>query len=752
MYRVAVVQNESEMQRTGYANVIAKLRTIHKFSVDYEFDLYTVVNLSNLFENGNNHLRKYDSLIITTNATSDKTVYNKLKNEKSTIEKFIEDGKGIFIASQKKLGKQENPTGFLPESYDFRTEPRPEESSEQGEISFFEKKKNHILLSYPNKIKENNINRQCENNQFMKHFYRSFVRPVDGISYTPILIDSKKYENKKERNLVMTNTFSKKRIVISTIVLDWAYHKEILTNIITFITEGLPQIAFVSKNNNSIKELFESAKILKKSHSTYNSLSSIDELHKHIHNIYILSSDYNDADINNFLNKIDSKNGFSEKRVYQIKEENDILKLLRHSKHSSIDKIIKNSVTWLKSQHSIGKGMWHNSFWTTFEILTLFDKLGMKLNDYIIPVLEDIKEHTNKGIDRQYNQSKYSYDGVVSTTCGFVRLLLLLREKKYEQSIFTDEDLKETIRWITEKERFKAQSPFDKRNIVLTLSLIQNLSAYDITKEQYSEMITNALQNKAGSAEYSEIEICQIISIYLLNQETNENEIKHLLKYLKNNQILGAWNSNIGRTAKVLIFLLQNFDNLKSKYINENDLADMVYRGILYLRSKCNNKNWGNEDIQATAKAAHAIFLNNERNRASMYDHEVLKIIEEENSEITYSEIIEDLTNNLREYSLSYNQLKKEKETLYTTNKTLKEEMSQLENIFHKKQTRNATITYSLIISVAILFTFLVKELIDINIYYSIIAGFITAIILGVANFSVQNFNNIKNKSKNKIQ
>jgi len=742
MYRVAVIQNESEMQRTGYANVIAKLRTIQRFSVNYVFDLYTVVNLSNLFENGENYLNKYDSLIITTNATSDTIVYNKLKRKKAIIEKFIESGKGIFVLSQKKLGKQETPTDFLPEIYDFRTEPRPEESSEEGKISFYGKQKNHILLTYPNKIDVDKINRQCENNPFMRHFYRSFVRPLDEISYTPILVGDKKHENPKKRNLVMTNAYSKKRIVVSTIVLDWAYHKELLTNIITFITEGLPQIAFVNKNNNSIKELFESARILKKSHSTYSSLESIDELYKNIHNIYILSSDYIDKDIIRFLKGFDNNNDFNEKRVYQIKEENNILKLLRYSKHSSIDKLVKNSVFWLKSQYSIGKGMWHNSFWTTFEILSLFDNLGMKLNEYIIPVLNDIKNHTNKGINREYNQSKYSYDGVVSVTCGLVRLLLLLRERKYEQSIFTDDDLKGTIEWIIEKERFKTQTPFDKRNIVFTLSLIENLSDYNIETKQYLKMISSSLQNKAGSAEYSEIEICQIISIYLFNQEANESEIKSLLGALKNSQVRGAWNNNIGRSAKVLIFLLQNFDRLKNKYIVENDLEDMIYCGVLFLRSKYSNGNWGSEDIQANAKAAHAIFLNNQRNSASIYVHEVLKIIEEENSEIACFEIIEDLTDNLRQYRISYNQLKKEKEESSSENQVLTDK----ENIFLKKQAMNAKIIYGLIIIIAILITFFIKKTININIYYSIISGLIIVIILGSVNFSVQKINKVESK------
>jgi hypothetical protein len=376
------------------------------------------------------------------------------------------------------------------------------------------------------------------------------------------------------------------------------------------------------------------------------------------------------------------------------------------------------------------------------------------LNTYITTVLQDIKTH--------YNPEKHSYDGVVSATCGLIQLLCLLKEKQYQQSVFTDDDLKGMVEWIKENSRYNAQSSFDKRNIVLALSCIKNknsLSDYGLTQAEYNNMISSALNIPENeNSEYSEIDICQIISTCLLNQETHEENIKNRLEEIKNKQtFLGAWNNlkdrhdNIGRTAQVIIFLIRKFNSLKT-YINENELENIIYRGILFLRSKYNNKNWGDEDIQATAKAAHAIFLYNERNHASMYDYDVLKIIEEENSEITFSEIIKDLTSNLRKYQVSYNTLKIKKETLQEEKDNLNNTNRQLENDSAKSKKLNAVITYSLIIIVAILVTFLLKGIIEDNIYYSIIAGFITAIILGSANFAVQNFNKISNKSKEKSQ
>ena len=102
MYRVAVIQNESEMLRSGFTNVIPKLNGIKRLS-QYSFELFNVVNILKLFQEGDSHLKHFDSLIITTNATSDKTVLTILQENKNFIVEFIASGKGIFIASQKKL-------------------------------------------------------------------------------------------------------------------------------------------------------------------------------------------------------------------------------------------------------------------------------------------------------------------------------------------------------------------------------------------------------------------------------------------------------------------------------------------------------------------------------------------------------------------------------------------------------------------------------------------------------------------------
>jgi hypothetical protein len=262
--------------------------------------------------------------------------------------------------------------------------------------------------------------------------------------------------------------------------------------------------------------------------------------------------------------------------------------------------------------------------------------------------------------------------------------------------------------------------------------------------------IEKALTHRVGKTDPSEIEICQIISVLMLQNNTDDTECKGRLEELINKQTSsGAWNvshnghDNIGRTAHVLIFLLQKFDTLKN-YIDEDNFNKVIYRGILFLREKFNGKNWGDEDIQATAKAAQAIFLYNKKNHASMYDYEVLKIIEEENNEITSFAIIKDLTDQLKKYRTVCGELEGSKNDSEKVNDELKLQNIELEKVIEKVRSRNVIINYTLIIVIAILAMMTFKTYINENIYYSIIAGFITAVILSIANYAANRFNKTK--------
>lgn len=156
MYRIAVIQNEVEMQHSGYVDSVPKYRKQDFDLREHVFNRFSSVNIRELFIEGENYLLDYDCIIIGTNATSDGDVYSILCDaaNKVILEKFISMGKGLLICSQKKL--REDPdaaeneykarkTYFLPDPYEYKVISRPrKEGSDQGNITVFNHEPNNI--------------------------------------------------------------------------------------------------------------------------------------------------------------------------------------------------------------------------------------------------------------------------------------------------------------------------------------------------------------------------------------------------------------------------------------------------------------------------------------------------------------------------------------------------------------------------------------------------------------------------------
>lgn len=630
--------------------------------------MFNIVNIHNLFQEGENALSNFDSLFISTNATSDKAVLSLLQEHKKQIEYFIASGKGIFVSSQKKLSteifdyqKDSGKTLFLPDIYEFYTVVRPkiEKDSGKGVISVYQKTltdqshdENHILLQYPQTVTAEKTIRHCEKNEFQKHFYRSHLIPQVSDSYIPVLVDTS-YEDVNQRNLLMTNSISHngERVVISTIVIDWEFHEDLLTNIICYITEGLPKVAFVEKagvKNGDFDFLLTTATLSKVPHEIYSDVNKIRKELYEIHNTYIFSPDWKESDVSEFINNIDDvKRGILAKkppyrRVYYFKQSDKGLTLNQYSNFSTIDFMIDSAVLWLGSKFE--NAMWGGSFWTTYDVLTMMLDIDANIDSYINPAINDIKKHYKEG----------SYDGVMGATCGLLELFFLI-EKKYSISI-SGMNINEILDWIVKK--FPSQSNFDKQSAILSMNRLKNElikeKKYNFDVDKYTEMENDVCRvfhtDFFGLDSYTEMDLCKNISICLLCRD-RDRELTGLLDYLRKNQSpSGKWTST-RRTAYVLVFLLKNLDVLKKKLSQQFSVDDMIYNGILYLRSQYNWKfrNWDN-DVLATAKATQAISLYNDLYKYSTQDF--FNTLDTESDKIHSASLIRNVSDNLSKMRL----------------------------------------------------------------------------------------------------
>ena len=614
MYRVGIIQNESEAIRSGYANVQRNLLKIG-LPTDYSLELINVVNIDKLFLPGDDlFILNFDSLFVTTNATSDFHVREVLETNKDAIADFLQRGRGLFVSSQKKLGvaEESNPQGgrtrFLPEQFDFQTIQRPKNEKDSGEGLLELANSDNLLLRYPNTITETETRNHCCNNGFRRHMYRSMIRPVTQGVYEPLIVDRSYNNTKEERWLLVTNTVSQygERIVVSTIAIDWEMHNHLLENIILYITEGIPKIAFVNtgtKTHDDFDYLMSSAKLSKVTFRVYNSIEEVENQPLNIHSTYIFSPGYSRSVVEDFVKRAESieANLPSKKymRVYFFEKFKDTTALVQYSNFSTFDVLTDNATLWIKSKYC-GK-MWDNSFWTTYEILSMMLASKVDMCSYVSGVLKDIKKH----------YTDYSYDNVAGATCGMFELLLALSHNHAEElkdENFDNKQLQGIGKWLVA--RSSTLSNYDLQTFAsIIVRYKQELSNISFCVDRdFWEAILQRLNERGGIVleDITEQEVCRSIELCIILDE--EQSIANYLSILHKKQDSdGKW-TNVRRTASVLVFLLSNIKCFQKVY----QLDDMLYNGISYLYSSYSKQfsNWDN-DIQTTAQAIHAINLYN---------------------------------------------------------------------------------------------------------------------------------------------
>lgn len=757
MYRIAVIQNENETIRSGYANVIEKLSRIPLLT-SYSMELFNVVNIDKFFKEGDLNIKNYDSIVITTNATSDKYILDKLRLNKKDIELFLSSGKGIFISSQKKLSSaniNENEdygkTLFLPDIYEYYTAQRPKEEKDSGEGNITVNAAKSVLLNYPQNVTIQETVEHCKNNEFKKHYYRSVIKPLTKGVYESVFIDNS-YSEMPDRCLLATNIFPQygERIVISTIAIDWESHVNLLTNIIVYITEGQPKVAFVGQPINKVSDfdyLLSSAKLSKIAYKSYDSITNIDSTLLDIHNTYIFSPNYQKNEIEQFIGTINAQRECYKKkyvRIYYFEHVGESLALVQYSNFSTIDILLDNAILWIVSKYS-GK-MWNNSFWTSYDILIMMNETGVNPEAYIETILRDIKKHY---ID-------YSYDGVVGATCGLLEILLIWQTKYPQILIETGiqlSDLQQTIDWLLRK--YPTQSYYDRQTIISTIykyyGIIGSLNLC-IDENEWNNLKANLnIADNIDFANITELDICRLIELHII-QDTVDSIQPYIIELKKKQNIGGKW-VNIRRSATILVFLLSNIDKIPSSEI----LDEMIYNGILYLRSsyKWKLSNWDN-DIQATAKALHAIGLYNSIFHYSTQDF--FKTLEVESDKVYAASVVLNVSESIRNLRYETNETSRKlrllsqenidaRNTIFYQDNSIKELNSKIKRIHRIIMTTRtfAVITGSLFFAILLYLGFKYPERALQEIRQIDIVGIIGGFVVGLIFTSLINRNIDKN-------
>jgi len=637
MYRVAVVQNESESLRYSYADIVQTLEKLARFD-RYSFEQFDNRTILELFDPGQRNLANYDSLFVSTNATSDHGIHAALVENRDAVADFLAGGGGVFVSYQKKLSVPlsavlniPSAAGLLPDHYDFQFVERPEADSGEGVLSFVadsagsHRLPSRTLLNYPEEVTLAATTQHCTENDFKRHFYRSYIVAQSQASYSDVVVDVS-YGDASPRRLLLANRAARagERVVLSTIAIDWERHSRLLTNVVAYITEGRPEVAFIDYSDaphDDFDYVVSSARLSKVAHDVYSSPDQIPQPLRQAYSVFVFSARWPEDTVSEFWRELASDDlraspqGRRYRRVYRLSDIGGVAALTQISNYSSVDIVIDSVLLWLAARYR-GR-MWDGGFWNSHDVLLMMCGLGVSVDSYLGGVFADIDNHYKAG----------SYDGVMGATCGLLDLVNELHKAAPEALALAGYGPRrqlEIARWI--EQNFEAQSSASRQTAALSL-----LSFYE-TSPRAPEGVPDAsesvrvwkralrlsldLEDERWSG-LGEMDLCRLAAACLKcgNQEQVVGRLVERLAALKGPD--GSWRTT-ARTAHVLVALLSNLDDFGEAAGARVDLHDLVYNAVIALRSRYREDqgSWDG-DIQATATATLAIELHNRTFRYS---------------------------------------------------------------------------------------------------------------------------------------
>lgn len=574
MYRIAVIQNMSEMLRYGWADIRPSLQ-----GFDYEVENYTSGNIQDLFPKLEKDV--YDGLIFATNACNDSAIHSALLTNKHTLESYLNRGHGILLLFQKRLTELEKSPSyeFLPETFQVNGVMKPE-THLKGDLYVQPEASNHPILNHPNAIRMAVTKNYCLSNERIKCLYRGFIRPLNQTSYDTLVSDES-YGRRRQIIICSKQIFSP-RIVIASMVLDWQDEKELLQNCITYVVEGSPTVGVLKKIGESSSDfsyLLTNLGVYKIPHRVY----SQKELHFEkrmfeLHYSLFLDpawsiEELRQSNIQRFADYLreGSKIVFWDKAGSPTA----ILGFLGGTRFSR--KMIDNSLAWIASEYK--DGQWAGSFWITFDILETLQYFEKPISQYKKEILARISPHDIHG----------SYDELLGATCALLKVyfwLLGKDSKKYQK----------TLAWI-KKTLKKSSLFFEQATAIDTLKELGE----DIDQQVMNNFVVkvlskiNNLTNEFQLFRYAET---------LYSCGLYDDAVKVALRLSSCQDENGCW-MNVHETAAIATMLMR----LQYKLPNHSPVIEkMIFGAIKYLQETYNprNNNWMS-NVAFTAKALVAL-------------------------------------------------------------------------------------------------------------------------------------------------
>lgn len=558
-YKVAVIQNQSELNQYSYADALPFVSRL------YSAQTFTATDIHELFQP--HILFSYDAIILASNACNDQVILDVLNSNVESIEDFLEQGKGLLILFQKKLQKRD--INFLPDAIKVYFKDRPNgETVTLGNIKKNTENIDSILLDFPNTINPGQMQIQSSSNPNIDGIYWRYIKAYHPTAYDILLFDS---EHEPPRPLLLSvQTDLPHRVVVSAIMLDWQKHNGLFENALRYVIEGRPYIAVVARKGYTpfdFSYMLENLSLHRIPYWVYEQDSlQIEKLPLNVHNTIIIDPAWaSDTDGGNSLEKL-PWHDLEEARVrviyFDTAPNRKTLLVKSIGGDRTVELSARKLIAWLYSSFSRNTGTWDVSFLRTASILQILFALGESkqtiIDQYRDSILNHIKSHDKDG----------SYDNVFGATCE-------LLDVYYELLGLGDSQTQKTLEWV--KGKIEKQDLPEQLLAVLVLNRVIGKDAKELVEDLLPRVARYVDDFRATSLFYS-----RALDFFLLYG--GKRDIRPILYKLKElqNEKTGLWDKNHQRAAAIAFALLA----VRDKYREFSDIIyPMIFRSVLYFRT-----------------------------------------------------------------------------------------------------------------------------------------------------------------------
>lgn len=584
-YKVAVVQNENELLRYSYAD------TRHLLTQErYDWEYFTSENIGTL----SSRLEFYDALIVCTNALNNPRIFDWFVLHADLVETFaVEQGRGLLVLFQMALCDERisgQPFPFLPAPFAISGRYRFEqpESASDGTLA----SNGHFLLDFPATVDVSKLEERCRNNTNAPGLYWGYLSGQHAESYSVVIKDG----SKDRALLLASREESGTRIVVSNLVLDWQRHDDLWKNCVRYVVEGRPRTLILRRKGASQIGIDLLCRELWRRKSSYWELyreTLRDAPSGSPFASIVLDSTWDSREVDAYLLASKAERVAGQQNIHYFSQTAaDETVTSSISTASSLATTVNRACMWLQSQFDVDS--WEGSFWSTYDVLELYQHVGIDLTDFKAPVMAAINRRL---------QANGSYDDVFGATCAVLQVMtwLQVRDERYRGALaFVNREIRRQNLYnrATAIEIFaRIGEPIDDALGARVIEEIeQSVGRWTPGLETIRFMRTLIACDR--------IETC-VSQAHLLRAATTGAE---------------EWLSVYGAADTTLI-LLDLYAASSASSASTDHLVDTLYGGVSYLTSEIDEEqgSW-KQSVVATAKAARTLSSFERLLRASLAD------------------------------------------------------------------------------------------------------------------------------------